>query len=47
RTAIVRTTRADPRHNRKHAHHRHQSSQQYFDDADERSNKDNSNLSPL
>ncbi|CAF4921126.1 unnamed protein product [Rotaria sp. Silwood1] len=47
RTAIVRTTRADPRHHRKHVHHRHQSSQQYFDDADERSNKDNSNLSPL
>jgi hypothetical protein len=46
---VVRTTRADPRHNRKHVHHRHQSSssQQHFDDADERSYKDNSNSSPL
>jgi len=51
RTAIVRTTRADPRHHRKHVHNRHQSSQQQqqqnFDDADERSYKDNSNSSPL
>ncbi|CAF3792205.1 unnamed protein product [Adineta steineri] len=47
RPAIVRTTRADPRHHRKHILHRHQSSQQHFDDADERSNKDNSNQSPL
>jgi len=47
RTAIVRTTRADPRHHRKHVHHRHQSAQQHFDDADERSYKDNSNASPL
>ncbi len=45
---VVRTTRADPRHHRKHVHHRHQSSQQqHFDDADERSHKDNSNSSPL
>ncbi|UJR23316.1 hypothetical protein I4U23_026330 [Adineta vaga] len=47
RPAIVRTTRADPRHHRKHTSHRHQSSHQQFDDADERSHKDKSNLSPL
>jgi hypothetical protein len=40
---VVRTTRADPRHHRKHVHHRHQQ----FDDADERSYKDNSNSSPI
>jgi hypothetical protein len=40
---VVRTTRADPRHHRKHVHHRHQQ----FDDADERSYKDTSNSSPM
>lgn len=40
----MRTTRADPRHHRKHVHHRHQ---QQFDDADERSHKDHSNSSPM
>lgn len=41
---VVRTTRADPRHHRKHVHHRHQ---QQFDDADERSHKDHSSSSPM
>jgi hypothetical protein len=40
---VVRTTRADPRHHRKH---RHQTSEPHFDDADERSHKDNLNSSP-
>ena len=43
----MRTTREDPRYHRKHLRHRHQASQEYFDDADERSYTDNSNLSPL
>ncbi len=41
---VVRTTRADPRHHRKH---RHQTSEPHFDDADERSHKDHLNSSPL
>ncbi|CAF0787158.1 unnamed protein product [Adineta ricciae] len=47
RPSIVRTTRVDPRHHRKHTSHRHQSSQQQFDDADERSHKSNSISSPI
>jgi len=44
---VVRTTRTDPRSNRKQSHNRHQSSQDYFVDADERTQRTNSNSSSI